>query len=389
MKIIQITANAGYGGMPLHVLTLARGLRQRGHQVQILSMSEGPMVRKFAADGFPVAVAPALGRKMDLNPLTWLRAERFVRDSVARSRPDIVHSHGPRAHLFAGLALRGNSSAPLVSTAHGSFAQFALGHEREFGDLHKRLRLLKYESMERLTGHLADRFIAVSEATRRDLIELAGVPAAKVEVVYNGVEEQNFVEKQLQELRLRLECRPGDQLVVFAGRLAYHKGAGFFTVAAETLTKPPNVRFVIVGEGPMETEIRRRAARPPLAGRLTLTGRREDAVAIIASADLFVLPSLSEGLPLTLLEAAMCGRAVVASNTGGMPEIVKNGETGLLVPPGDATALAESIVSLLSDQREREKMGAAARQLWERKFTADVMVDKLEKTYSSLMPKAS
>lgn len=389
MKIIQITANAGYGGMPLHVLTLARGLRQRGHQVQILSMSEGLMVRKFAADGFPVTVAPALGRKMDLNPLTWLRAERFVRDTVARSRPDIVHSHGPRAHLFAGLALRGDNSVPLVSTAHGSFTQFALGHEQEFGDLRKRLRLLKYESMEKLTGHLADRFIAVSEATRRDLIELAGVPAAKVEVVYNGVEEQNFVEQQLQELRLRLECRPGDQLVVFAGRLAYHKGAGFFTVAAGTVTKPPNVRFVIVGEGPMETEIRRRAARPPLAGRLTLTGRREDAVAIIAAADLFVLPSLSEGLPLTLLEAAMCGRAVVASNTGGIPEIVKNGETGLLTPPGDAAALAGAIESLLADPAGWERMGVAARKLWEREFTADVMVDRTEELYEKCLTQSA
>ncbi len=382
MKIIQIPANADYGGLPLHVLTLARGLRERGHQVEILSMSDGPMIKKFETDGFPVAIAPALGRKINANPLTWLRAGRFVRDTVAQRHPDLVHSHGPRAHLFAGLALRGNSFVPLVSTAHGSFTQFVLGHEQEFGGIHKRLRRLKYNSMDRLTGHLADRFIAVSEATGRDLIEHAGIPASKVKIVYNGIEEQNFAEQQLQELRQQLGCRPDSRLVVFVGRLAYHKGAGLFADAAAAVAQRlPDTRFVMVGEGPMEAELQRRSGATPLAERLIIAGRRADAVAIIAAADLFALPSLSEGLPLTLLEAAMCGRAVVASNTGGIPEIVRNGETGLLAPPGEARVLADIMEKLLANEEERETMGAAARQLWERRFRAEKMVKRVEELY--------
>ncbi len=386
MKIIQMPANAGYGGMPLHVLTLARGLIMRGHEVEILSMSDGPMIEKYKADGLAVTVVPGLGRRMGGNPLAWLRAEKFVRDVIASRKPDIVHSHGPRAHLFAALALRGNSRVPLVATAHGSFSQFALGHELEFGSLHKCLRKLKYKSMDRLTGRFADRFIAVSEAGRRDLIEGAGVPALKVELIHNGIEEQKIDPAQSQDLRREFGCQTGDKLTVFVGRLAYHKGAGFFADAAgEVSRRLPNTRFVMVGEGPMETELRRRSEVVPLAERLIIAGRREDAVAVIAAADLFVLPSLSEGLPLTLLEAAMGGRAMVASDVGGIPEIVRDGETGLLTPPGDKRALTGAIKRLLINKAEREGMGTAARHLWSREFIADKMVDRLEELYANIL----
>ncbi len=385
MKIIQMPANAGYGGMPLHVLALARGLVKRGHEVEILSMSDGPMIERYEAVGLPVSVVPALGRKMSTNPLTWFRVVRFLRDTISVSRPDIVHSHGPRAHIFAGLALRGAGGVPLVATAHGSFTQFALGHEQEFSLFRSRLRKLEYRGADWLTGRLADRFVAVSEANRHDLVEGAGAPPRKVVVVHNGIEEQRVDEAQWLQIRREFDCDPSDKLVVFVGRLAFHKGVSYLMEAATVVAgSMPDARFVVVGEGPMEAELRRMAGRSPLAGRLFFAGRRSDAVDIIAAADLFVLPSLSEGLPLTLLEAAMCGRSMVATDVGGAADVVRENETGVLVPPRDAAALAAAMEQLLADTAGREGMGTAARRLWQREFTAELMVNKMEKIYSSL-----
>lgn len=386
MKILQVPANTGYGGMPLHVLTLAKGLAARGHEVEILCMSDGPMVSEYEDAGLKVTVVPSLGRRMRRDPLTLMRAVRFLRAAVVKSEPDLIHTHGPRASFFMGLALRGRRRTPLVASAHGSFSQFSFGHKSEFGVLKRKARELQYRGIDRLTGRYADLFIAVCEATRRDIVDGLGVPAVKVAVVHNGVEEHRIDAEAVGAIRTRFGYDAGDRLVVFVGRVAFHKGAGFLADAAESvLEQVPAARFLVVGEGPMEDDLKRRASTGPLAGRFTLAGRRTDAVEIVAASDLLVLPSLSEGLPLTLLEAAMTGRAMIGSDIGGVSEVIIDGETGLLVSPRDTRALAAAISRLLADDDERKKMGAAAHRLWKKEFTVGGMIDKMEEEYSRLL----
>ncbi len=373
------------GGAPLHVLTLSRNLAARGHQVEILSMGSGPMVGRYRQAGLEVTVVPGLGQRVRHHPRVFIHAARFVHTAMEAIRPELIHVHGPRAGFFIELSLREKRGVPLVATAHGSFTQFALGHEEEFSRSRGWLRQFEYRGVDWMTGRLADRFVAVSEATSRGLIERAGVPPRKVMVIHNGIEERQVGEARRRELRRQFGCRPGTKLVAFVGRLAFHKGVGFFVDAAEAVIRRlPNTRFVMVGEGPMEAELNRRAKKPPLTGGLSIAGQRDDAVAIIAAADLFVLPSLSEGLPLTLLEAAMCGRAMVATDVGGVSEVVREGETGLLVPPRDAVALALAMERLLENEAIRVGMGAAARLLWRQEFTAEKMVDRMERLYSDL-----
>lgn len=386
MRILQVPANAGYGGMPLHVLTLSKGLAARGHHIEILSMSSGPMVTEFEKAGFKVAAVPDMGRKSRRDPLSLMRTVQSIRASVARSEPEIIHTHGPRASFFMGLALRGQRRIPLVASAHGSFSQFSFGHEREFNLVKRKARELQYRWIDRMTGRCADLFIAVCEATRNDIVERLGVPEAKVVIVHNGIEENRVDAETVKALRAGFGCEADDRLVVFVGRVAFHKGVTYLADAAESIIKQvPAARFLAVGEGPMEEELKQRAGKPLLAGRLMLAGRRTDAVEIIASSDLLVLPSLSEGLPLTLLEAAMTGKAMVGSNVGGISEVIIDGETGLLVPPRDDRALAAAISRLLADDDEREKMGIAAHRLWSEQFTAGVMIDKIEAEYVRLL----
>jgi glycosyltransferase involved in cell wall biosynthesis len=153
----------------------------------------------------------------------------------------------------------------------------------------------------------------------------------------------------------------------------------------QIVVQMPNARLVMVGIGPLEDEIKANCAEGTLAGKVMLAGSRTDAPAIVAASDLMVLPSLSEGLPLTLLEAAMQGRAMVASDTGGIPDVVRPGSTGLLVSPRSSASIANAVIELLQNDERRRRLGQNARKLWEENYTADVMTDRMENLYNDLL----
>lgn len=385
MKILQVVANTGYGGMPIHVLTLSKGLKERGHEVGLLSMDEGPLLGEFARAGIPVTSIPFLNQKARRDPVTLVKAVDMVRKTIRDYNPDIVHTHGPRAHFFVDIAQLFQKGPAVVSSVHGSFSQFVSGNRNEFGWVKSTLKKIQYGGIDKLTARRSAMMIAVCEATRSELIRALKIAPYKVRVVRNGIEEQRAEPQVVDSLRREFGCSDSEKLVAYVGRVAYHKGSGFLVEAAEIVAASiPEARFVAVGDGPMVEELRLRTASGPLAGRFIVTGRRSDAVDVIAASDLLILPSLSEGLPLTLLEAAMTGTAMVASDVGGISEVVTDGETGLLVPGGDSSRLAGAIGRLLADDEERGSMGAAARRSWELKFTVRRMIDSIEEIYTKV-----
>jgi len=389
MKILQVAANTGYGGMPFHVLTLAKGLKERGHEVSLLSLDEGPLLDEFVRAGIPVTSMPFLGRRAGRDPLTLLRSAGMVRKTIRGNNPDIVHTHGPRAHFFVDMAQLFTNGPAVVSSVHGSYSQFVSGNRGEFGYAASALKKIQYGGIDKLTARRSAMLIAVCEATRRELIQSLKIAPDKVRVVSNGIEERRVEPQAVEALRREFGCGDDEKLVAYVGRIAYHKGTELLAEAAEIVAAGMSeARFVVVGEGPMVEGLRLRTARGPLAGRFIIAGSRSDAVDVIAASDLLILPSLSEGLPLTLLEAAMTGTAMVASNTGGIPEVVIDGETGVLVPVGDSRRLAGAIERLLADDQERERMGTAARLLWEHRFTVPRMIDAMEEIYSKVVAAA-
>ncbi|MBE0428984.1 MAG: glycosyltransferase family 4 protein [Thermoleophilia bacterium] len=386
MKIIQVAANLRRGGMPLQVLGLSSGLKERGHEVLVLSLDDAPLAPEFRRSGIQVETAAGLGERASRNPLTLARVARRVGEAIRKVEPDVVHSHGPRAHLFTGLAWRSRRNAAWVASFHGSFSQFVEGNEEEAGHFRRRLRKLQYGSLDRLTVRAAGRGIAVCEATRKEMVAELGINPGSVAVVPNGVEEPRLDEAAIQEIRGRFGCGAAQRLVTYVGRVAWHKGARDLIEAMEEAgQKRPEARFLIVGDGPMENELRRRAETGPLRGRARVKGRLDCGAEIIAASDIILLPSLSEGLPITLLEAAAAGRPAVATNVGGIPEIVRHGETGLLVKPRRPHDFAEAILELLDDEPRRLRMGAAAKLLWRQEFTLDKMVDRTEAIYEEIV----
>ena len=389
MKILQVIANAEYGGLPVHTLTLSRCLAARGHEVCLLSLCDGPVLADFEAVGIPTRATPFLELKAQRNIFLAWRAIRYVQRTIDSFQPDIIHSHGPRAHFFTVLAaVSMKRRNQMVASVHGSWRQFSGGHEEEMGAVVSLMKKVQYGGIDRLTASLSQKIVAVCEATRDELIKTLRINGNKIIVVPNGSEDCDFDKNIIDDIRMDFGISETDKVVICVGRIAFHKGSQDLLDAIDIIAgQDQTTYFLVVGEGPMEAELRRRAQDVKFGGRLLVAGRRNDALGIMAASDLVVLPSLSEGLPLTLLEAAMLGKPIVATEVGGVREIVIQDRTGLLVRPHDPKGLANAIQQLLGDEKRRRIMGVAARELWERKFRADLMVSRMEELYGAIAGK--
>src|SRR5665811_2342941 len=171
MKILQVVANTRYGGMPFHVLTLSKGLKERGHEVELLSLDEGPLLDEFAGAGIPVTYMPLLGRRARRDPVSLFRSAGMVRKTIRGNNPDLVHTHGPRAHFCVDMAQLFQNGPAVVSSVHGSFSQFVSGNEGEFGNATRALKKIQYGCIDKLTARRSAMMIAVCEATGKELTQ--------------------------------------------------------------------------------------------------------------------------------------------------------------------------------------------------------------------------
>jgi glycosyltransferase involved in cell wall biosynthesis len=234
----------------------------------------------------------------------------------------------------------------------------------------------------RLLSRGVGRYIAVSGAIARELAERFGWPAAKIEVVCNAVDLDRFDVGAQPGLREDLSGAKDLPLVLTAARLDEQKGhPTLFRAAAEI----PDARFVLAGDGPLRAELEAEAARLGVAERVLFLGRREDVPELLAASDVFALPSLYEGSSLAVLEAMAARRAVVSSAIGGTEELIADGENGLLVPPGDADALAAALRRLLADRSLRDDLAARARARAEAEFSREAMAGRVEGAYEEVL----
>jgi len=291
----------------------------------------------------------------------WGLFPKLVR-LLRRHRPDVIHMHTPAALLFGVPAARWLGIRALVYTCHASeptrsALQFAL-----VGGL---LRLVPAR-------------VAVSATARRLLANHCRVPSASVQIVYNGVDLDRFApptDDGASAAPVIGFCgvfRPEKQLPVLIAAFAQMRKQGL------------PARLLLVGDGPTMPECRARAEQCGVARDVTFAGEQADVRAFLRQMDVFVLPSRNEAMPVALLEAMAMERAVVASNVGGIPEIVTDGATGLLTPAGDETQLSSALMRLVTDASLRRRLGAAARQRVEEHFSLDAMMAQYAAIYRRL-----
>ena len=294
------------------------------------------------------------------------RTTRYIR----REKIDVIHGNEVIPALVGSLA------GLLARRGHRIYVRHHTTSSR------------KHSLASWLVARLASTTLGVSQAVGDHARRLDRTSAGRVRVVPNGVAPPRVVPAQdVAAVRERLGIGGGDKLVVTVARLRAEKGIDCLLRASALLPElgVGRVHVVVVGSGPEEPNLRRLASELGTE-RIHFAGHQDDVVPWLAAADLFVAPSHREAAPLAVLEAMACGRAVVASRVGGLPEAVSDPETGLLVASGDPEALARAIARLLSDDGLRDRMGAAARRSFEESFTIDRMAEGWAAMYREVLP---
>jgi glycosyltransferase involved in cell wall biosynthesis len=363
LKVIEVT-NVDFS-LAQFLLPLMRAIRARGHEV-IGVCAEGPFLDGPRAEGFRIKALP-LQRSVSL-AAHW-RAYRALLLLFRRERPDLVHAHMPISGFLARMAAWRAGVPRIAYTGHGFWFNFPGSWPRSIVGF----------AMEWLAARVTDTFLTVSEAEARDARRLHIHRGAIA--VGNGRDPARFRPDRAVRRRVRAALGVADrQVAVLAvSRLVWHKG---YPELAAALPQVPDAVLLVAGErldsdrGPdMEALLRQSG----LGDRLRLLGYRTDISDLMAAADLFVLPSRFEGLPMSVIEAMLCGLPVVAADVRGPAEQVVPEVTGLLVPPGDTPALAAALRRLAADAALRERMGAAGRQrAVERYDEAKVLVRTLD-----------
>jgi glycosyltransferase involved in cell wall biosynthesis len=346
---VHISFGLDVGGQETLLVEMGRHADRSRFALHFVSLGHaGAIADDLEACGWPVT---ALGQPSGLKPRLVSQLARLLRNL----RPTVVHTHDNRSLIYGAPAARLARVPRVIHTRHG----------RNTGANARQIGLI------RLLSRLVDRYVPVSrDAESLSLRE--GIPAAKVQVIHNGIDLERFA---------FTGPAPGGPVVAVA-RLHPEKGVDTLVQAASIASRRnPDLRIEVAGDGPFRPELQQMIAELGLMGNLSLLGAVRDVPSLLARAGLFVLPSRSEGVSLSLLEAMARGLPVAATQVGGTPEVVEDGVTGLLVPREDPRALADTLLRLSAETELARRMGAAGRERVVRLFDIRRMVAEYEAFY--------
>ncbi len=384
IRVCRIIGRLNIGGPAIHAILLTKGLRARGYETVLVAGREGERegsLRDLAAEkGVEPLFLPELGREVrpggDL--VAFFRLLRLFR----QQQPDIVHTHTAKAGALGRVAAKLAGIPIIIHTFHGHTFRgyFSRGATRFFLTIERRL------------ASATTKVLAVSEGQRQDLLRLRIGSPETVGVMPLGLELDNLLRSHLRrgEVRRRLGASHEVPLVGIIARLVPIKDLDTFLEAASDLRRSrPDVRFLIVGDGELRPLLEQRARALGLDGSAHFLGWQRDLEPIYADLDLLVLSSLNEGTPVSLIEGMAAGLPVVATEVGGVPDLVENGKTGLLVPPKDPGALSAAMDTLLGDADRRREMGRLGREAVYPKYSDVALMDRMDRLYSSLLQAAA
>jgi glycosyltransferase involved in cell wall biosynthesis len=355
MKILQICSARELGGGEKHLADLANGLARRGHDVFAALIPASPLRAELSS--VPSQNILELAMRNSLNVRSILKLARLVR----RNEIDIVHAHIARDYPLAASVAR-RAGARLVLTRHVLFP---------LNRIHK------------FTLRRTSRVIAVSEAVAEGLRAQKIFEPKTITCIHNGIDVDRF-EKSREAMAPAADT---NLRVGMVGHLARIKGQeDFIRAAAAVCSRRDDVEFIIAGEdksrgGDNRRQLEKLIAELGLRKRISLVGWVDDVPALLATFDLFVSPSRSEPFGLSIVEAMAAGVPVIATRSEGAREIIDEGQTGQLVPIGDAAALANAMEQMLSDPEERARLGENARRVARDRFSLERMVDATEQVY--------
>jgi glycosyltransferase involved in cell wall biosynthesis len=362
VRVAHLVIGGDVAGGQLVALRLSHALHERGDDALFVAPARGAFTERAESEGYRVLLA-------DVGRLHRARGALALSRALKATRTDVLHTHTLAAANALGRTAAGLARVPVVSHLH---------IENTFRAATRPL----LSAADNLTARRCAALLAVSEDTRR-AYERQGYPN-RIEVVYNGVDLDGVGPRGV---RAELGIPESVPLIGEIGRLCDVKGQ---RELIEALVQLPDARAVLVGAdlergGAFQVELEREANRLGVADRVVFAGAREDARDVLAEVDVLALPSWTEGLPLVVLEAMARHKPVVATPVGGTPEVVLDGETGLLVPPRDPDALAAALKRLLADGELRARMGEAGYRRVAERFSADRMTERVLEIYDEVL----
>jgi glycosyltransferase involved in cell wall biosynthesis len=359
---ILYLANSGniIGGGQISIRNLLEGLDEKKYYPLVVCPTRGNLVDELSKLNIETTIIKMESLRK-LNVLSWINIIFKLIRLIKRRNIDLIHSNGSRATIYGGIAAR-ITKIPLI------------WHVR-IADTDK--------WVDKVLARFATKILVVSKAVSLRF----KWNKKKITVVYNGIDLEKF-NPLIDGTKIRQEFSllSSTPLVGIVGRLDNYKGHEYFIKAAKKVIDAiPNTRFLIVGDGENRKKLETLKMKLGLNGHVIFTGNRNDIAEIMAALDLFVLSSVSEGFGRSAVEAMACGKAVVASNVGGLSEIVEDGITGKLVPPRNPDALMTTILGLLKDKEKAKRMGRAGRQRAEKMFSLQQNIKKTLRIYEQII----
>lgn len=390
IKVLHLITRLDKGGSAENTLLTALGLDKNRYKVLLakgpsteskMGLRERMEVDKSLqiaqSDGVGIINIPRLMRRIDLlyDFISFIKILKIIRSE----KPQIVHTHTSKAGLLGRLAAFVAKTPIIIHTPHGHIFYGYFG----------RVTSYFFVLVERLLAKITDKIISLTNQEELDHVRFKIAPSEKFISIHSGVDIQRFISAKSGRdgLKESFGIMPQSLVVGTVGRLVPIKGHKYLIEAAPKILKEvPGVRFVLVGDGNLRPKLQRLTHTLNIQDAFLFLHWRSDIPKIINMFDLFALPSLNEGMGKVLVEAMAAGKPIVASDTGGIPDLVTHGYNGLLVPPGNPSRLAEAIVTLLKDSNRRQEIGKNGKLLAQR-YSLESMVEKIETLYEELLAK--
>ena len=358
MRILHSESSKGWGGQENRTLNELIGMRDRGHELAVVSRPGARILERAREAGFET-------HEVEMRGILDFPALVRLRRLIQRMAPQVINTHSGRDTQLVGMAARTLTRRPVIV----------------------RTRHLALPITSRFTySTLPDHVVTVSKFVENYLVA-AGVPRKQITTVPTGIDFDRYDRSKVQAgLRHELGLGADALLIGTVAILRAKKGhAEILDTVHTVLQSFPQAHFVFAGDGPQTENIKTRVAAEGLGGHVHLLGLRRDVTSVLAALDIFVLPTHQEALGTAFIEAGAMGLPVVATNVDGVPEVVLNEKTGLLVPLQDSQALAQAICRLMGDSAARKSMGLAAAEFVRQKFSREAMALGMEKTYKQLL----
>ena len=382
IRVLHVIESLGRGGAERQLVNNLRAIaRNRFDNTVCFLYERDDLQPELVRLGIPVY-------KLDMSsPYDWRRGLFGLRAVIKEGQFDVIHTELCWADIYGRICGRLFSDAKIVTTIHAAIYEPQI--LKDDPNLQP-WKLTLVRILDGLTGALCNhRFIACSEFVKQSAVKRLGYRPESIGVIYNGIDLGSFNKDssgKVVSLRRELGLDHGEAILVNVSRLIPQKGQRYLIMAMpKVLNKYPSARLFLVGGGPMASELRELTHDLGVEEAIKFLGTRHDVPAILQLSDLFVLPSLSEGMPVALLEAMAMRKPCIASKITSIPEVVEDGRSGLSVEPQRPDQLANAILSLINDPGRRQAMGTRGRQIVEEKFSINVNIRLLENLYERVV----